>query len=145
MIDFEKVVREAAVKNKIVIYKDDAVMLLATTINLMLDDLDVSLAAALDKYQKEHNEIARRWRLDAEGSAAKILDAALEAGREATAKTMNEGAAKAVEVIQEELVAAILHQRVELDAVAEEMKRHGYLMLGASGILLAVAVFISFM
>lgn len=82
MIDFEKVIRDAAVKNKLVVHKDDA-----------------------------------------EGSAAKIFDAALDAGREVTAKTMNEGANKAVAVIHEELVAAILHQRVELDAIAAEMKR----------------------
>lgn len=76
-----------------------AVMLLASTINLMFDDLGSSLAAVLDKYQKEHNEIARRWRNDAEICAARLLNAALNAGREATANTMNEGAKKVMDVV----------------------------------------------
>ena len=145
MIDFDKLIREAAVRNKLVVHKDDPVMLLATTINLMLDDLNASLAAALDKYQSGNDDIARRWRLDAEAGAAKILDAALNAGREATAKTMNEGAVKVTALIHEELVSAILHQRKELDAVVAGMRRHSFLMLGAYGALLVGAVIVSFL
>ncbi len=47
MIDIKKVIREAAVKNKLVIKDDDPVMLFASTLNLMLNELDASLAAVL--------------------------------------------------------------------------------------------------
>jgi replicative DNA helicase len=143
MIDFEKIIRDSAVKNKLVVHKDDPVMVLAAIINTMLDDLTASLAAALDKYQSGNNDIARRWRLDAEAGAAKVLNAALDAGREATAKTMNEGAAKVMAMIQEELVSAVQHQRRELDEVVAGMRRHSFLMLGAYGAMLVGAVIVS--
>jgi ribosomal protein RSM22 (predicted rRNA methylase) len=143
MIDFEKIIRDSAVKNKLVVHKDDPVMVLATIINTMLDDLTASLAAALDKYQSGNNDIARRWRLDAEAGAAKVLNAALDAGREATAKTMSEGANKVTALIQAELVTAVLHQRRELDMVVAGMRRHSFLMLGAYGAMLIGAVIVS--
>lgn len=143
MIDFEKVVRDAAVKNKVVIRKDDPVMLLASTINLMLEDLEASLAAALAKYQSAHNEIARSWRHDAEASAETILNAALDAGREATAKTMNEGAHKVTVLIREELFSAIQQQKTVLNEVTAEIRRWSMRMLFASGAILVFSILLS--
>lgn len=143
MIDLDKVVRDAAVKNNLAIRKDDPVMLLATTINIMLDDLDASMKAALEACKSGHEDVARRWRSDAETSAAKVLDAALDAGREAAAATMNEGANKVVAVIHEELASAILHQKIELEASVLAIRRHSFFMLFASGAMLAAAVFMS--
>jgi hypothetical protein len=145
MIDFEKVIRDSAVETKVVVRKDDPVMILAVIINNMLDDLTASLAATLDKYQSGNNDIARRWRLDAEAGAAKILNAALDAGREATAKTMSEGAEKVMAMIQAELVSTVLHQRRELDMVVAGMRRHSFLMFGAYGVMLIGAVIVSFL
>lgn len=39
----------------------------------------------------------------------------------------------------------VLHQRKELDEVAAGMKRYSFLMLGTCGVLLAIAVFVSFL
>lgn len=140
MIDFEKVIREAATRNGVVLPKDDPAMLFAGTVNIMLEDLSAALAAALDKYQNEHEGIARRWRHDAEASAAKILNAALDAGREATANALNEGAAKVLAVVREESLAALLQQRMELDAAMAGIRRHTSFMLLASGAVLVAAI-----
>lgn len=143
MIDFEKVVRDAATKNGLVIRKDDPVMLYATVMNNMLDDLGASMTTALDGYKSAHEGIAKRWRGDAEVSAAKVLNAALDAGREAAAKVMDEGARKVVEVIHEELVTSILQQKAELDAATSEIRRYSFFMLFASGAMLAAAILVS--
>ena len=143
MIDFDKVIRDAATKNGVVIKKDDEVMLHATVLNNMLDDLDASMKAALEVYKSGHEGIALRWRADAEASAAKILDAALEAGREAAAKIMDEGAGKVVSVIHEELTSAILHQKAELDAATSAIKRYSFYMLFTAGAMLGAAILVS--
>lgn len=140
MIDFEKVIREAAIKNKVVLHKDDPALLFASTVNLMLEELNASLAAALDKYQNDHEHIARRWKYDAEVSAAKVLNAALDAGREAAAKTMAEGADKVTKLIAGEMLAAQAQQRMEMSAVVEDIRRHTLHMLMASSAVLGVAV-----
>ncbi len=140
MIDIKKVIREAAVKNKLVIKDDDPVMLFASTLNLMLNELDASLAAVLEKYRNDHNKIARSWRYDAEDSAARILNAALDAGREATAKTMNEGANKVTALIHEELSSAIRQQKTALDGAAAEIRRCSVLMLFASGAVVVSSI-----
>jgi hypothetical protein len=142
MIDFEKVIRDAALKQGIVLRKDDPSMMYVPILNNMLDDLNASMTAALDGYKSAHEGIARRWRGDAEASAAKILNAALDAGREAAAATMNEGAHKVVAVIHEELVAAMRHQKAELGAATGEIKRYSFFMLLVSGAILGGAVLI---
>lgn len=73
MIDFDKVVRDAAIKNNLAIRKDDPVMLFATTVNIMLDDLDASMKAALEAYKSGHEDIARRWRGDAEADRKSVV------------------------------------------------------------------------
>lgn len=140
MIDFEKVIRDAALKQGIVLKKDDAAMMYVPILNNMLDDLNASMTAALDGYKSAHEGIAKRWRGDAEAAAARILNAALDAGRKAASVTMNEGADKVVAVIHEELVAAMLHQKAELAAATMEIKRHSFFMLLASGAILGGAV-----
>lgn len=117
-------------------------MLLASVINLMLEEQDAAMTAALESYKSGHEGIAKRWRGDAEESATMIINAALNAGREATAKTMNEGANKVVAVIHEELFSAMLHQKAELDAATGAIKRHAFFMLLSAGAILGAAVMI---
>ena len=139
-VDFEQVVRDAATKRNLVIRQDDPLMEFAGVVNLMLEDLEKSMTELVQTCRVGNEELAKRWRNDAEAIAARILNAALDAGREAASKVISEGADKAVAVIHDELLSTVQRQKVELDAAATEIRRWSFFMLCSSGAVLASAV-----
>ncbi len=139
-IDMEQVVREAAAKRNLVIRPDDPALEFARVLNLMLEDLEKSVKEVLTTCRVGNEELAKRWRGDAEAVAARILNAALDAGREAASKIISEGADKAVAVIHEELLSTMLRQKADLEDAATEIRRWSFCMLLASGVFLAFSI-----
>lgn len=139
--DLDAVIRNVAKKNGVGLRKDDPVMALVTIINQLTEDQQAGVVAALEKYREVHRDLALRWQADAARAANKILNAALDAGREELSKGMSAGAAQVVQIVTEANASTLAEQRKEAEKLIGGMKRFAYWMLAAaSGIMLAALV-----
>ncbi len=133
------IVKDGAAKN-VPIMPDDPVIVLAVIMNNVIEDQSSAIMATLDKYREEHESIAYQWRQDAKNTANAILNAAVAAGRESMAKTLSEGANKAVALVTESTERAVSEQRAVCADTIREMKRLSTWMLAASGAAMALAM-----
>jgi hypothetical protein len=147
MTEFEELIREAALKNGYPLEKSDSLMVLATVMNRLSEDWLRTLDAALEKHRDEHEELARRWRKSATVQAEKILNAALDASREALAKGMNEGAEKVTGLVrgqvEDVLHAALVEQKAELALAAEKFRLYARSMLWGCGAAMLLALIVA--
>jgi CHASE3 domain sensor protein len=141
--DLDAVIRNVAKKNGVGLYRDDPVMVLVTIINQLTEDQQAGVVAALDKYREVHSDLALRWQADAARAANRILNAALDAGREEMAKGMSAGAAQVVRIVNEANASALAEQRKEAEKLIGGMKRFAYWMLAAAGAIMLTALFMA--
>lgn len=142
MTDFEDVIREAALKNGFGLEKSDPQMVLVTILNQIVEDWQRSMDGALEKYRNEHEEMAHRWRTNAAAQSEKVLNVALNAGREAMAKGMNEGSEKVLKLVrghvEDVLRDALAEQKAELQKATDEFKAYVKLLAKGSGVVLVL-------
>ena len=143
MTNIEDVIRDAALKNHVGLKEDDPVMVLVTVMTRIAEDYQFALNGALENHRNTVEEASYRWRNDAKARAEKILTAALEAGREAMAKGMGEGAAKVAELFRQEMEATIVRQRGELVLAAERFRRYSLWLLAGNGAVMLLALFVA--
>lgn len=147
MTNYEDVIRAAALKNRVGLQQDDPHMVLVTILNHIAEDWKRGIDAALEAHKNEYEAIAHRWRKDAAKQAEKIINAALAASREAMAKSMNEGAAKVLELVrkdqQDAFRNAMNEQQADLARTVEEFRQYAKTVTTAIGIGLAGAVLIA--
>lgn len=143
MTNIEDVIRDAALKNRVGLKEDDPLMVLVTIMNRIAQDWQSTMDAALEGNRNESEELAHRWRWNATKRAEKTITAALDAGRRAMAKGMNEGAAKVTDYVRAELDAAIAAHKAELEAATQRLRRYSLWMLAANGAMMLVALFIA--
>jgi RPA family protein len=141
--DLDEVIRTVAKKNGVGLYKDDPVMVLVTIINQLTEDQRAGVVAALEKYREVHSDIALRWQADAARAANRILNAALDAGREEMAKGMSAGASQVVRIANEASASALAEQRKETEKLLGGMKRFAYWMLAAAGAIMLAGMFMA--
>ncbi len=143
MTDYEDVIRDAAMKNRVSIKEDDVIMVVVTVMNRVVDDQIAALTAALDGHRAECQDIALAWRKDATDRANQILNAALDSGRAAMAKGMAEGAAKVVALVREEtgnVLNAVASQSAVMEKAVGRHKRFMVWMLLANCALMVTAL-----
>ena len=141
--DPDAVIKNVAAKNGYGLHKDDALMLLVTIVNQLTEDQQAGVAAALEKYRDVHEGLAHKWRQDAAATANKILNTALDAGRAAMAKGMNEGAAQVVAMVADATKTALAEQQAAILEMVMEMKRFTIWVMAATGVALAGAVLLA--
>lgn len=147
MTNYEEVIREAALKNRVGLQQDDPHMVLVTILNKIAVDWQGSLDAALEAHKIAHEEIAHRWRKDAAKQAEKVINAALVASREAMAKGMNEGTEKVLELVRKDqrdaFQNAMNEQKADLAKTMDEFRQYIKAVTTAIGIGLVGAVLIA--
>ena len=147
MVEFEELIREAALKNGYPLEKGDSLMVLATVMNRLAENWQRTLDAALEKNSTAHEELAARWRKNATAQAEKVLNAALSASREAMAKSMNEGTVKVLELVrghvEDVLHDALVEQKAELSLVTEKFRQYTRSMLCGCGAVMLLALFVA--
>ncbi len=140
MIDYDRVTRDAALRNGAVIHRDYAGMLPAVILNIMLENLGAAVAAALGVCRDGHAESVRRWRREGEARAEGILAAALVVKGEAASRAIGDVVGKAAGMARVKLAGPILRQSRELDTVVERMRRHALVMIAGYGVLFIAAL-----
>ncbi len=143
--DFDEMIKEVALKNRVGLERDDPIMVLVTIMNRILEDAQKSMNAALEDSRTINDEAALNWREDANKRANQILNAALNAGREAIGKGMSEGAEKVVVMVQEASAAMLAEQKSAMQQSMSDMKKWVYMLIGMLGLtVIAVIVLVAF-
>lgn len=147
MVEFEELIREAAAKNGYPLEKSDSLMVLATVMNRIAENWQQTLDAALAKHSTAHEELAARWRKTATAQAEKVLNAALNASREAMTKSLNEGTEKVLELVrghvEDVLRDALAAQKADLASATEKFRLYTRSMLWGCGAVMLLALFVA--
>jgi len=110
--DQEALIREVAGKHGVMLGKDDPIMILRTLNARILQDAAEQQQAGLEAFKSEMEGVAARWNVEAKGKAERILNAALEAGKQAMAAELQGGG----EVFRRQIAAG-------LEGLAEQMRQ----------------------
>lgn len=110
------IIRQAREEHDLPVRKDDPVMILATIMDVIVDNQSKAILAMYDKYREEHADLANQWRHDAKEAASHILNNAVAAGKTAMANGILETANKVAEITAHE-------SKKNLDALRRETER----------------------
>jgi hypothetical protein len=99
----EEIVREIADKHRIVVSRDDPLLILQTINNRLLKNGQIAQREMLDYHKEELESIAMRWSEDAKDKAERILNASLAASKESMEKLMLSGAREITKVVQTDI------------------------------------------
>jgi Transcriptional activator TraM len=88
----EEIIREIAEKHRIIVSRDDPILVLQTINNRLLQNGQKAQQALLEHHKEELESIAMRWSEDSKEKAERILNASLTASKEAMEKLMLSGA-----------------------------------------------------
>ena len=144
--DYHEIIREAALKNRASVQEDDVLMVVVTVMNRIVDDQIKALTAAHDQHRTISQEVALAWRTDATERAKQILNAALDASRQAMAKGMNEGGAKVMALVRdavENMLAEMATQTAGMGRAVAAYRRFTLWMLAANSAVMVVALAIA--
>lgn len=103
----DELIQEIAKVNGVAYGRDDPLMAVHTMHSRLLKDAVKAQQALLDNYKEELESIAFRWGEDAKAKAERILNAALDASREAMSQTMQECAKSMTDMVKVEVDAAL--------------------------------------
>lgn len=142
-VPFEDIVKDVAKQNAYGLRMDDPILILATIMNHVVDDQTASMRLALEEFRTKNEETAYQWRHDAKETANRILNAAINAGREAMVKNMSEGAREVVAMVDREVVQALQVQKAEFDRQVRQIKTYMHWLLATTGLALIGAAFIA--
>ena len=92
--NIDELIKEIAVKHGIAVSRDDPILILQTINNRLMQDSEKAQQAMLDHYKEEMEGTAMRWGNDAKDKAERILNASLQAGKDAMGEII-QGSAKA--------------------------------------------------
>ena len=140
MTNIQDVIKRAAIECHMGLKEDDPVMSLVTVINQITEDQEKVFQASLEQYREQHEDIAHRWRQDAESVAKRIIHAALNAGQETLGKGMSEGAAQVIALIRQENAHAVAIQKAELRQAIHDFRRLAAWMFAGNAALLFLMV-----
>lgn len=101
----EALIREVAAKHGIAIGRNDPLLILHTVNKQLIADTSIAQKAMLDAFKAELEGIAQRWEADAKEKAEKILNAALNASKDAMKVAAQSNADVVKTAVQKELTA----------------------------------------
>ena len=96
----EEMVREIADKHRVVVSRDDPLLILQTMNNRLLQNGQKAQREMLEHHKEELESIAMRWSEDANDKAERILNASLTASKASMEKLMTSGAREITEAVQ---------------------------------------------
>jgi len=99
----EEMVREIADKHRVVVSRDDPLLILQTMNNRLLQNGQKAQREMLEHHKEELESIAMRWSEDAKDKAERILSASLAASKESMDKLMASGAREITKLVQTDI------------------------------------------
>ncbi len=127
----QHIIATVARKNFQGVRRDDPVMILPTIMKVLADDAAEQHDAVLKRHAEAHEDIALRWRIDANESAQRIMSASLAACRKQIEEAAAHTAKDVREAIKAEMAVALGELRAENEA---GQKTHGPLMMAGGAL-----------
>lgn len=142
MTAVDELIQKIAVKNGVIVGRDDPVMIVHTILEQFQADLRDSQAALLRAHREELEAHAGRWGAEAKEKAERILNASLGASKTLMSEALNEGASMAAKRLAEQVEASLKDAERSV-AAAQTMSRAsliaaGFTVLAAAFTLIAV-------
>jgi hypothetical protein len=142
MTAVDELIQKIAVKNGVMVSRDDPVMIVHTILEQFHADLRDNQAALLRAHREELEAHAGRWGTEAKEKAERILTASLGASKSLMSEALNEGASMAARRLAEQ-VEASLKEAERAVANAQTTSRAsliaaGFTVLAAAITLIAV-------
>jgi hypothetical protein len=104
--ELEGLIREIAAKHGVAVSRDDPILVLQTINNRLLQNSSKAQQEQLDQFKQELEAQAVRWGNDAKGRAERILNASLDACKDAMGQGMQDAAQMAAAAVATEIDAA---------------------------------------
>lgn len=98
--EVEEVIKEIAIRHGIAVGRDDPIMVLRTINEILLKDSKEAQAELLNSFKSELEESANRWDIAANDKAQRILNASLDASKNAMATQLEAGVKSSLSEIQ---------------------------------------------
>jgi hypothetical protein len=99
----ENLIKEIAVKHGVSVGRNDPILILQTLNARLMDNNLKAQQVMLDQYKEELEGIALRWGNDAKDKSERILNAALDASKDAMSKLLLDSAAITALAVQKEI------------------------------------------
>ena len=99
----EDIISEIAQKHRLVVGRDDPILILQTINNRLLQNGQKTQQEMLEQHKEELEAIAMRWSEDAKDKAERIVNASLAASKKAMATMMTAGAQETIQTVRTEI------------------------------------------
>ena len=106
----DELIKEIAEKHKIVVGRDDPILILKTINARLMQDSAKAQQEMLDKFKAEMEEITQRWEKDSKEKAERVLNAALTASKEVMGNLLQESVSVIANSIRKEIDLALIQQ-----------------------------------
>ena len=110
----EEIIRDIAEKHRIVVSRDDPILVLQTLNNRLLQNGHKAQQALLEHHKEELESIAMRWSEDSKEKAERILNASLTASKEAMEKLMLSGAKEIQKAVHADIEKSLKRMNASL-------------------------------
>lgn len=101
--NIEEIIKEIAEKHRIVVSRDDPILVLQTLNNRLLQNGQQAQQALLEHLKEELEAIAMRWSEEAKENSERILNASLTTSKESMEKLMLSGAREIQKRVQADI------------------------------------------
>lgn len=136
----DELIKEIAEKHKIVVGRDDPILILKTINARLMQDTAKAQQEMIEKFKSEMEEITLRWEKDSREKAERILNAALNASKESMNNILKENASIINASIRKEIESALS----EIWKPVKEAQKISMFNIAAATITLFAAVIMSF-
>lgn len=135
----DTLIKEIAVTHGVVIGRDDPLFILQTINNRLINDNTKAQEVMLHKFKEEMERIALRWERDAKEKSEHILNASLEASKDAMTAILQNSAKSTVLAIKKEVDEKLS----QTNGTLRHVEKIAIFNICASGItLLAACLFV---
>lgn len=138
---FDAAIKEIAIKHKVVLSKEDPILILQTMNDRLIEESRQAQAALLEQFREEMEHISSQWKDDAREKSEKVLNVALASSKEAMNRLLQETTEEIIITLK--MITADLLVRTN-----ESSKKHQnfvlFFFMGSVTIFLGFSMFITY-
>lgn len=134
-----ELIQEIAIKHKVVLSKDDPILIFHTMNEKMLEESRKAHEDLLIRFKEEMELISFQWKNDAKEKAEKILNAALVGSKEAMSRLLQESTNESMQAMKSMFLDSI----AEACELAQKSRKFSWIALCSSTAILFGSCLIS--
>lgn len=139
--ELDELLKEIAVKHRVMVDRDDPIMILHTLNEKLIENSKKAQHELLNQLKSDLEETAHRWGEDARTKAEKILNAALNASKNAMAETMLENA----NISKNEIKKALADTQKTIEEISKRGRNAAFVNMFSSILVIGSVLILFFM